>query len=286
MNAHIGSLPPTMRAVRLHRPGLDGLSVDRIETPRASPGQAVVAVHAAAITRGELEWPVDRLPATPSYEMSGTVVALDAAQTGAEVTVGDEVYALTRFDRDGNAAEYAAVDVDLLAPKPTALGHIESAAVPLAALSAWQGLFAHGRLEAGQTVLITGARGGVGHVAAQLARARGARVATTLADTGVFDVVFDTSGGEVLERAAALTAKGGRLVSVAEEPPATDGVDAVYFVVEPNRAQLEQITEMIETGDVRPEIDSVYPLDEARKAFERTNARGKHGKVVVRLAQD
>ena len=276
-------LPPTMQAVRLHRPGLDGLSLDRTETPHAGPGQAVVAVHAAAITRDELDWPVDRLPATPSYEMSGTVAAIDA---GARVAVGDEVYALTSFDRDGNAAEYAAVAVDLLAPKPPALGHVESAAVPLAALSAWQGLFAHGHLEDGQAVLITGARGGVGHFAAQLARARGAHVATALDETAEFDLVFDTSGGEVLERAAALTAPGGRLVSIAEEPPATNGVEAVYFVVEPNRAQLEEITELIEAGQLRPAIDSIYPLEHAREAFERTNARGKHGKVVVRVVPE
>jgi NADPH:quinone reductase-like Zn-dependent oxidoreductase len=278
------SLPATMQAVRLHRQGLDGLSVDRIETPHAVRGQAVVAVHAAAITRDELEWPVDRLPATPSYEMSGIVAAIDAEQTGEEVAVGDEVYALTSFDRDGNAAEYAAVAVDLLAPKPVALGHVESAAVPLAALSAWQGLFARGHLEDGQTVLITGPRGGVGHFATQLARARGARVATTLDETEPFDLVFDTAGGEVLEHAAALTARGGRLVSVAEEPPATNGAETVYFVVEPNRAQLEEVTKLIEAGELRPAIDSIFSLDEARQAFERTHARGRRGKVVIRVA--
>jgi len=129
MKHHSRSLPTTMEAVRLHRPGLDGLSLDRIETPQPALGEAVVAVHAAAITRGELDWPLDRLPATPSYEMSGTVAAIDAEQSGAEVAVGEEVFALTSFDRDGNAAEYAAVALDLLTPKPVALGHIESAAV-------------------------------------------------------------------------------------------------------------------------------------------------------------
>jgi NADPH:quinone reductase-like Zn-dependent oxidoreductase len=198
--------------------------------------------------------------------------------------VGDEVYALTSFDRDGNAAEYAAVAVDLLAPKPVALGHVESAAVPLAALSAWQGLFARGHLEDGQTVLITGPRGGVGHFATQLARARGARVATTLDETEPFDLVFDTAGGEVLEHAAALTARDGRLVSVAEEPPATNGAETVYFVVEPNRAQLEEVTKLIEAGELRPAIDSIFSLDEARQAFERTHARGRRGKVVIRVA--
>jgi NADPH:quinone reductase-like Zn-dependent oxidoreductase len=278
------SLPPTMRAARLHRPGLDGLSLDRTETPRPAPGEAVVAVHAAAITRDELEWPLDRLPAVPSYELSGTVAAINPEDNSTDVAVGDDVYALTSFERDGNAAEYAAVAVDLLAPKPATLSHVEAAAVPLPALSAVRGLFAHGHLEHGETVLITGASGGVGHFATQLARVRGARVATSVDDAGPVDLVFDTAGGETLQRAAALSRPRGRLVSVAQEPPATDGVETVYFVVEPDRAQLEEITRLIEAGEVRPAIDSVYSLEEVHEAFRRTRARGKHGKVVVRVA--
>ena len=117
-------------------------------------------VHAAALTRDELEWPVDRLPAIPSYELSGVVV--DVADDVERVAVGDAVYALTEFDRDGVAAAYAAVPASLLAPKPSTLDHVESAAIPLPALSAWQGLFDHGRLQKGQRALVTGAAGGVG----------------------------------------------------------------------------------------------------------------------------
>src|SRR3954447_20902139 len=149
-------------AVRLHD---DGLKVEEIETPSPGPGEVLVRVHAAAITRDELEWPVDRLPAIPSYELSGVVV-----------DSGDEVYALTPFDRDGVAAEYAVVPAELLAPKPRALDHVEAAAVPLAGLSAWQGLVDQGGLEAGQRVLVQGASGGVGHLAVQIARAVGAEV--------------------------------------------------------------------------------------------------------------
>jgi hypothetical protein len=146
-----------MLAVQLHAPGLDGLAVEEIETPRARAGEALVEVHAAAITRDELEWPVDRLPAIPSYELSGVVV--DVADDVQAVAVGDAVYALTAFDRDGVAAAYAAVPASLLAPKPSTLDHVESATIPLPALSAWQGLFDHGRLEPGHRVLVTDTMG-------------------------------------------------------------------------------------------------------------------------------
>ena len=123
-------------AVRLHD---DGLKVEEIETPSPDPGEVLVRVHAAAITRDELEWPVDRLPAIPSYELSGVVVGS-----------GDEVYALTPFDRDGVAAEYAVVPADVLAPKPLRLSHVEAAALPMGGLTAWQALFVHGRLARGK----------------------------------------------------------------------------------------------------------------------------------------
>ena len=275
------AIPPTMQAVRLHRAGdPTTLSVERIETPGVGAGEALVQVHAAAITRDELTWPADRLPATPSYELSGVVVAIGAGVDHA--LIGEPVYGLSAFDADGAAADYVAVPVDLLAPKPSTLGHVESAALPLAALSAWQGLFEHGGLEEGQRVLIHGATGGVGHLAVQIARSRGAHVVTRFEDVGEpADLVFDTAGGELLARSAAAIRKGGRIVSVAEEPP--PGVNAVYFVVEPNRAQLEELTALVERGDVCPAIDSVFPLAEARKAFERTAERGKRGKVVLEV---
>ena len=168
-----------MLAVRLHR---DGLNVEEIEAPSPRPGEVLVRVHAAAITRGELEWPVDRLPAIPSYELSGVLV-----------DSGDEVYALTPFDRDGVAAEYALVPARVLAPKPARLSHVEAAALPMGGLTAWQALFVHGRLARGERVLVTGASGGVGHIAVQLARHAGAAVG----ESGPVDLVFDTRGGEV-----------------------------------------------------------------------------------------
>jgi NADPH:quinone reductase-like Zn-dependent oxidoreductase len=240
-------------AVRLHR---EGLKVEEIEAPSPKPGEVLVRVHAAAITRDELEWPVDRLPAIPSYELSGVVV-----------DSGDEVYALTPFDRDGVAAEYAALPAEVLAPKPSRLSHVEAAALPMGGLTAWQALFVHGRLTGGERVLVTGASGGVGHIAVQLARHAGA----TVVESGPADLVFDTRGGEV--------PTGDRVVTIAEEAPG-----AIYFIVEPDREQLTELTALVDAGELRTEVDSVFPLTEAPAAFERVAARGKRGKVVLDVA--
>jgi NADPH:quinone reductase-like Zn-dependent oxidoreductase len=242
-------------AVRLHD---DGLRVEEIETPTPGPGEVLVRVHAAAITRDELEWPVDRLPAIPSHELSGVVV-----------DSGEEVYALTPFDRDGVAAEYAVVPAVVLAPKPTRLSHVEAAALPMGGLTAWQALFVHGRLARGERVLVTGAAGGVGHVAVQLARHAGAEVV----DDGPADLVFDTRGGEI--------PAGERVVTIAEEMPG-----ATYFIVEPDHGQLLELKTLADAGDLRTEVDSVYPLTEARAAFERVAAHGKRGKVVLEAGTD
>jgi NADPH:quinone reductase-like Zn-dependent oxidoreductase len=242
-------------AVRLHD---DGLKVEEIETPSPGPGEVLVRVHAAAITRDELEWPVDRLPAIPSYELSGVVIDR-----------GDEVYALTPFDRDGVAAEYAVVPADVLAPKPARLSHVEAAALPMGGLTAWQALFVHGRLARGERVLVTGASGGVGHIAVQLARHAGAEVM----ESGPADLVFDTRGGEV--------PSGERVVTIAEEIPG-----ATYFVVEPDHGQLLELGTLVDAGELRTEVDSVFPLAEAAAAFERVAGRGKHGKVVLEVGTE
>ena len=244
-----------MLAVRLRD---DGLTVEEVETPSPGPGEVLVRVQAAAITRSELEWPSDRLPAIPSYELSGVVVGS-----------GEEVYALTPFDRDGVAAEYAVVPADVLAPKPLRLSHVEAAALPMGGLTAWQALFVHGRLARGERVLVTGASGGVGHIAVQLARHAGAGVV----DGGPVDLVFDTRGGEV--------PAGERVVTIAEEMPG-----ATYFIVEPDREQLLELGALVDAGQLRTEVDSVFPLAEAPAAFERVASRGKRGKVVLEVGTD
>jgi NADPH:quinone reductase-like Zn-dependent oxidoreductase len=238
-----------MRAVRLHS---QGLVVEEIERPSPGPGEVLVRVHAAAITRDELTWPVDRLPAIPSYELSGVVAEGPSA--------GDDVFALTPFDRDGVAAEYAVVPASVLAPKPRGLTHLESAALPLAGLSAWQGLFDHGRLRDDERLRVLGPTGGVGHLAVQLAHRQVGEPA---------DLVFDTVGGDRLREAVE---SGARVVSVAEE---AEG--AVYFVVEPNREQLVELAKR----DLKPAIDSVFALEDAVAAFARVSERGKRGKVVL-----
>lgn len=242
-----------MRVLRFHP---DGLRLEEAGRPMAEEGEALVRVHAAAITRDELEWPADRLPAVPSYELSGVVVE-----------TGEEVFALTPFDRDGVAADYATVPAAVLAPKPARLTHVEAAALPMGGLSAWQGLFVHGRLQASERVVVTGASGGVGHLAVQLARHAGAEVV----EDGPAELVFDTVGGEL--------PAAERVVTIAAEAPG-----ATYFIVDPDREQLVTVAQLADAGELVPAIDSTFTLERARAAFERVAARGKHGKVVLDVA--
>jgi NADPH:quinone reductase-like Zn-dependent oxidoreductase len=295
-----------MEAIRLHKLGDPAsLALEQIETPRPGPGEVLVQVHAAAITRDELDWPEGRLPAVPSYELSGVLEELGEAVEGFDV--GDEVFALCDFDRDGVAAEYATVPAANVAPRPRALTHIQSAALPLAVLSAWQGLFDHGKLSPGQRVLIHGV-GGVGAFAVQLARVHGGHVIATtsaarketareLGAAQVFepnedlseeiepvDLVFDTAGGERLRRSAEHVRDGGRIVSVAVEPPKVGNdrdIESIYFIVEPNREQLIEVARLADQGQLQPEIDKVFPLADARQAFQRTTSPQHHGKIVL-----
>jgi NADPH:quinone reductase-like Zn-dependent oxidoreductase len=254
-----------MRAVRLYD---DGLRVERLTVPAPAVGEALVRVHASAITRDELTWPTDRLPATPSYELSGVVAEIGPGV--GDLAAGDEVFALTPFDRDGVAADYAVVPASVLAPRPRVLTHVQSAALPMPGLTAWQGLFDHGKLGDGERVRILGQSGGVGHLAVQLARSQ-------LAGEGErYELIFDTVGGAAL---AAAVGSAPRVVSVAEE---AEGV--TYFIVEPNRDQLLELARPADAGELEPEIDSVFELEDAPAAFARVSERGKHGKVVLRVA--
>jgi len=292
-----------MRAIRLNTEGgPEQLALEDVPVPEPTGADALVRVHAAAITRNELTWPVDRLPATPSYEVSGVVEALGPDVRG--LAAGDAVYALTGFDRDGAAAEFVLLASGVLAPKPTSLDDASSAAIPMGGLTAWQALFEHGGLTAGQRVLIHGAGGGVGHLAVQIAKWRGAHVVAPVAATDVdrvaalgadeafdreatpfeeaagdIDLVFDTAGGDRLARSPAVLNSGGRIVTVAEEPPA--GVEATYFVVEPNREQLIELARLADAGALKPAVAAVYPLEDARAAFERVERPGGAGAKVV-----
>jgi len=163
----------------------------------------------------------------------------------------------------------ALVPTEVLAPKPLQLSHVEAAALPMGGLTAWQALFVHGRLARGERVLITGASGGVGHIAVQLARHAGAAVV----ESRPVDLVFDTRGGEI--------PAGERVVSIVDEAPG-----ATYFIVEPDHAQLLELAALVDAGELRAEVDSVFPLTEARAAFDRVAARGKRGKVVLEVGTD
>ncbi len=298
--------PSEMTALRLRELGdAASLELEQIATPDPGSGELLVRVITAAITRDELAWPEDRLPATPSYEFSGVVAAIGPGVEGR--APGEEVYALSGFDRDGAAAEYISVPSANVAPKPKRLSHVETAALPLAALSAWQGLFDHGGLTRGQRVLVHGV-GGVGAFAVQLARTRGAEVIATTspenagaarelgaADVlepamagfeGPVDLVFDTAGGERLARSPAVVRPGGRIVSIATDPPDAPerDIESVYFVVEPSGAQLSEITALVDAGKLRVVSADVFELADARSAFERAHSPSYHGKVVLRVS--
>jgi NADPH:quinone reductase-like Zn-dependent oxidoreductase len=314
----------TMRAVRAHRRGgPEQLVYEVAPRPEPAQGEVLVAVHAASITSDELTWDAtwtdrlepggdDRTPIIPSHEMSGVVAATGPGV--AQVQVGDEVYGLIPFVRDGAAAEYVTVPADVLAAKPTTIDHDAAAAVPLAALTVWQALTDHASLRAGQHILIHGAAGGVGSFAVQIAADLGARVTATaggrdkdfVTNLGAHevidyanerfedhvddvDVVLDMVGGETQDRSWSVMRPGGVLVSVFAPPDAEQaaahGVRAAFFIVEPNRAQLQAITRLIETGRLTPRVDRVVSLADTRAAYESLRTEHRRGKVVIHVTE-
>ena len=311
-----------MKAVRVHaRGGPEQLVVEEAPEPLPGDRDALVRVFACAITPTELSWSASytardgssRLPAIPGHELSGRVVATGA--DAPDVRVGDKVYALTDFWRDGAAAEFTVVVAADLAPKPQSLDDVQAAAVPLSGLTAWQALFDHAGLAPGQRILIHGAAGGVGSFAVQLARWRGAYVIGTAraanhdlvrrlgADEVIdytavrfedrvrdLDAVLDTIGGETRERSLGVLRGGGVLVTVAGNAPAENGekygVRTVFFIVTPNRAQLIEIGKLIDEGQITPVIEDVVPLEDARAAFVRGSRGHNTGKLVLRVARE
>ncbi len=310
-----------MRAIRIHRQGgPERLFYEEALKPTLRAGDALVRVHSCAITPTELTWSAtfstqegtERLPSIPGHELSGVIEAVQSDAAG--MNIGDAVYALTDFWRDGAAAEYVAVRAADLAPKPRNLTHTQAAAVPLSGLTAWQALFDHAGLSGGQRVLIHGAAGGVGTFAVQLGRWRGAYVIGTaqlqnagfLRDLGCddvidyakvrfedrvgdLDVVLDTVGGDTLERSWRLLKPGGVLVTVAGSAPAEKsaqyGVRGVEFIVKPNRTQLTEITRLLEAGKIRPIIEGTFSLERAREAFEYGLRGHNRGKLVLEIAE-
>ncbi len=305
-----------MRAitVRDRAAGVAGLALADLPYPHAAENDVIVRVHAAGFTPGELDWPAtwtdragrDRTPSVPGHELSGVVVELGYGTTG--LTIGQRVFGMADWARDGSLAEYAAVEARNLAPLAADLDHTVAAALPISGLTAWQGLFDHGRLRAGQTVLVHGAAGGVGSIAVQLAREAGARVIGTgraadrdrardlgaetfldlqaepLESAGEVDVAFDVIGGEILERTARLVRPGGTLVSIAAPPTVwPDHGSAVFFVVEPDRDRLADLAQRVRDGRLSLAVGSVVPLTEAPAAF--APERRTPGKTVIRVTE-
>jgi NADPH:quinone reductase-like Zn-dependent oxidoreductase len=306
-----------MKAIRIHGfGGREVLELDDLPIPQPGEDDLLVRIHAASVNpvdykirRGTVPW-VSRemLPLPLGRDLSGTVESV-----GAQVAAfgeGEAVHAMLGDIDRGSYAEYVLVRPNEAAPKPARLSHIEAAAVPLAALTAWQGLFDHGHLEAEQTVLIHGGSGGVGHFAIQFAKVRGAIVLTTVsaqnlefvgelgADRAIdyqsqrfeeiardVDLVLDLVGGETQERSWSVLKPGGILVSALGEPSRQKamqrGVHAVGYRAQANGGQLAEIGRLIDQGKVRPVVMATYPLAEARRAHEQLERGHVRGKIVL-----
>ena len=292
--------------------GTAGMKLVERPEPQAAINDVVVQVHASGFVGTELAWPStwadrlnrDRTPSIPGHELAGVVTALGYGTTG--LSVGQRVFGLTDWTRDGTLAEYVAVEARNLAPLPGDVDFTAGASLPISGLTAWQGLFVHGRLRAGQSVIAHGAAGAVGSMVTQLARLAGAYVIGTgraadrqtaldfganefvdlendrLEDVGGVDLVFDVIGGDIGKQSARLIRTGGTLVSIVGPPEARlAGGLAVDFVVESDRAQLNEIVQRVRDGRLRTNIGNISTLDEAVAAFNSTERHA--GKTIIRV---
>ena len=310
----------TMKAVRIHAyGGLDVLHYENVPMPKLRPDDILIRVRAAAVN--PVDWKIregylqnalkQTLPLTLGWDVSGEVV--EVGPQAARFKVGDEVYVRPDIERDGGYAGYIAVKADEAAYKPATLDHPHAAAVPLAALTAWQVLIDAAQLQAGQTVLIHAAAGGVGSLAVQLAKARGANVIATASavNTGLVaelgadqfidytrtrfeevvkevDVVFDTLGGDIQERSWQVLKPGGILVSVVSPPSketaAERGLRRAFVFIHADGQQLSAIARLIDEGKMKPVIHTILPLDEARQAHAISQGGHARGKIVLHVA--
>src|ERR1043165_7355810 len=292
--------------------GTTGMMLADRPEPPAAINDVIVQIHASGFVPTEMAWPStwtdrvgrDRTPSIPGHELAGVVTALGYGTTG--VSGGQRVFGLADWHRDGTLAEYVAIEARNLAPLPGDVDFTVGASLPISGLTAWQGLFEHGRLRAGQSVIAHGAAGAVGSMVTQLARLAGAYVIRTrraadrqkaldfganefvdldndvLEDVGGVDFVFDLIGGDIGKRSARLVRAGGTLVSIVgpvEARPA-DGL-AVDFVVESDRAQLSEIVQRVRDGRLRTKHGTGPALDEAVAAFNSTERRP--GKTIIRV---
>src|SRR4051812_19853101 len=299
-------------AVREQGAGTAGMTLMERPEPRAATNDVIVEVHASGFVPSEGDWPStwtdrasrDRAPSILGHELAGVVSALGYGTTG--LSLGQRVFGISDWHRDGTLAEYVAIEARNLAPLPSDIEFTVGASLPISGLTAWQGLFDHGHLQAGQSVLAHGAAGAVGTMVTQLAREAGAYVIGSgraadrqkaldfgaqefvdlendaLEDVGGVDLVFDVIGGDIQKRSASLIRAGGTLVTVVGPPEArpADGL-AVDFVVESDRAQLSEIVQRVRDGRLRTNIGNVATLDDAVAALNPTERRT--GKTIIRI---
>jgi NADPH:quinone reductase-like Zn-dependent oxidoreductase len=306
-----------MKAIRLHKTGgPESLSYEDAPKPKLKNGHILIQVHATAITPTEFAWyPTFHTPqGSPrpfpivlGHEFSGVVAAIGPSCTG--VQVGDAVYGLNDWFSDGAQADYCLTVPANVAPMPISLNHVQAAMVPISALTAWQGLIDRVHLSEGQRVLIHGAAGGVGSFAVQLAHHKKAHVIATASAANAdlikalgaaevidyrttpfetvvkaVDVVFDTVGGDTRDRSWDALRKGGQLVTIAADAEriSQPRVRDAFFIVEPNRVQLIEISRLIDAGVMKPVVGTVFPMEQFREAYEQKPARGKN---VLRIAE-
>lgn len=292
--------------------GAAGMTLVERPAPSAAINDVIVEVHAAGFVPTEVDWPStwmdragrDRSPSILGHELAGVVTALGYGTTG--LSVGQRVFGLSDWHRDGALAEYVAIEARNLAPLPGDVDFTVAASLPISGLTAWQGLFLHGRLQSGQSILVHGAAGAVGSMVTQLAREAGAYIIGTgraadrqksldlgahefvdlatdiLTDVGEVDLVFDVIGGEVQAQSAALIRSGGTLVSVVGPPESrpADGL-AIDFVVESDRAQLSEIVQRVRDGRLRTNIGATSLFDEAVTTLNATERR--MGKTIIQI---
>ncbi|MCS4276573.1 NADPH:quinone reductase-like Zn-dependent oxidoreductase [Mycetocola sp. BIGb0189] len=293
--------------------GTEGMTLTEIPLPHASENDVIVRVEASGFTPGELAWPgtwtdragKDRTPSVPGHEFAGVVTELGYGTTG--LSIGQRVFGLADWTRNGTLAEFTAVEARNLAPLPADVDSVTAASLPISGLTAWQGLFVHGNLEAGQRILVHGAAGGVGSLVTQLAREAGAHVIGTgrgadreaalgygahsfvdletedLTAVGLVNLVFDVIGGEIGDASVDLIQPGGTLVTIAGPPTRQpQNGRAIFFVVEADRAQLTEIAHRVREGRLRTRVGLVAPLSAAVDAFN-PGARPR-GKTIITLS--
>jgi NADPH:quinone reductase-like Zn-dependent oxidoreductase len=307
-----------MQAVRIHRfGGPDVIKIEAVEDPVPAADEVVIKVFAASVNPVDAKMREGKYSAVTAADLPyvlGRDICGEVAYVGedvADLLKGDEVFAFLSTQH-GGYEEFALARSDEIARKPRSLDPVSAAAVPLAGLTAWQGLFDHGGLQSGQRVLIHGGAGGVGHFAIQFARAKGAWVATTVSDADrtfardlgadqivdyknerfedvvtPVDLVFDLIGGETQERSFAVVKPGGALISTLAEPDpqraASQGIRVGRYTAQPNGAQLQDIASLIDAGKVKVTVDSTFGLHQAAEAQDALKNGHVRGKIVLRL---